>query len=78
VTIIVLAVLYPLTAAIVTVIYYDLRVRNEGFDLQLLARGVGADATRFESAPERPGPPSFPPPPSGGGFAAPEDPSPTP
>jgi hypothetical protein len=78
VTIIVLAVLYPLTASIVTVIYYDLRVRNEGFDLQLLARGVGADATRFETAPERPGPASFPPPPSGGGFAPPEDPQPTP
>jgi hypothetical protein len=56
VTIIVLAILYPLTAAVVTVLYYDLRVRNEGFDLQLLARGVGADAARFESAPERPGP----------------------
>jgi Membrane domain of glycerophosphoryl diester phosphodiesterase len=71
VTIIVLAVLYPLTASIVTVVYYDLRVRNEGFDLQLLARGVGADATRFETAPERPGPPSSPPSPSGGGFAPP-------
>jgi hypothetical protein len=78
VTIIVLAVLYPLTAAIVTVVYYDLRVRNEGFDLQLLARGVGADATRFESAPERPGPAAFPPSPSSGGFAPPEGPAATP
>jgi hypothetical protein len=77
VTIIVLAVLYPLTSAIVTVIYYDLRVRNEGFDLQLLARGVGSDPSRFESAPERPEPTSFPPPPSGGGFTPPEDAAPT-
>jgi hypothetical protein len=75
VTIIVLAVLYPLTASVVTVVYYDLRVRNEGFDLQLLARGVGADATRFESAPERPDAPGLPPSPSGGGFAPPEGPA---
>ena len=32
-----LAVIYPLNAAILTVLYYDTRVRNEGFDLQLLA-----------------------------------------
>jgi hypothetical protein len=64
VTIIVLAILYPLTASIVTVLYYDLRVRGEGFDLQLLARGVGADATPFASAPERPGPPAPGPSPS--------------
>ena len=68
-----LAVTYPLWAAVVSVVYYDLRVRNEGFDLQLLAQGVGADTSRFESAPERPAPPQQPPPPSpGGGFAPPE------
>ena len=68
-----LAVTYPLWAAVVSVVYYDLRVRNEGFDLQLLAQGVGADTSRFESAPERPTPPQQPPPPSpGGGFAPPE------
>jgi hypothetical protein len=82
-TILVLAVLYPLIAAIVTVLYYDLRVRNEGFDLQLLAQGVGADASRFESAPERPAAPSSTPPPSPspspgtGGFAPPEGSAPT-
>jgi hypothetical protein len=82
-TIILLAVLYPLIAAIITVIYYDLRVRNEGFDLQLLAQGVGADMSRFESAPERPGPPASTPPPSpapgttSGGFAPPEGSAPT-
>ena len=65
---------YPLWAAVMTVIYYDLRVRNEGFDLQLLAQGVGADASRFESSPERP----MAPPPGqggGGGFRPPEEPA---
>jgi Membrane domain of glycerophosphoryl diester phosphodiesterase len=64
---------YPLWAAVLTVIYYDLRVRNEGFDLQLLARGVGADASRFESSPERPIAP--PPGQGGGGFRPPEEPA---
>ena len=65
---------YPLWAAVMTVIYYDLRVRNEGFDLQLLAQGVGSDASRFESSPERP---MAPPPPGqgGGGFRPPEEPA---
>jgi Membrane domain of glycerophosphoryl diester phosphodiesterase len=65
---------YPLWAAVMTVIYYDLRVRNEGFDLQLLAQGVGADTSRFESSPERP---FAPPPPGqeGGGFRPPETPA---
>jgi Membrane domain of glycerophosphoryl diester phosphodiesterase len=63
---------YPLWAAVMTVIYYDLRVRNEGFDLQLLAQGVGADASRFETSPERPTAP--PPGESGGGFRPPEEP----
>ena len=34
----------PLFAAVLTIIYFDLRVRKEGFDLQLLARGVGSNA----------------------------------
>ena len=65
---------YPLWAAVMTVIYYDLRVRNEGFDLQLLAQGVGADASRFETSPERPDSPP-PPTPEGGGFRPPEEPA---
>jgi uncharacterized membrane protein len=69
-----LALTYPLWAAVVSVVYYDLRVRNEGFDLQLLAQGVGADASRFESAPERP---AAPPPGPGGGFTPPEGASPS-
>ncbi len=74
VNVISLVLTYPLIAAVTTVIYYDLRVRNEGFDLQLLAQGVGGDASRFASAPERPEAP-VPPPPApaegGGGFAPP-------
>jgi hypothetical protein len=48
-TIGVLTVLYPLTASVVTVVYYDLRVRNQGFELQQLVRSAG-----FGAAPERP------------------------
>jgi hypothetical protein len=76
--VIVLVLIYPLIAAILTVMYFDMRVRNEGFDLQLLARGVGADISRFEQAPERPVSPvpalttSGSP---GGGFAPPEGPA---
>ena len=33
----------PFTAAFVTVLYFDLRVRKEGFDLELLAQRVGVD-----------------------------------
>jgi hypothetical protein len=33
----------PFTAAVVALIYFDQRVRKEGFDLQLLAEGVGAE-----------------------------------
>jgi Membrane domain of glycerophosphoryl diester phosphodiesterase len=66
-----LALTYPLWASVTTVLYYDLRVRNEAFDLQLLAEGMGADASRFESAPERP----LAPPPEGGGFVPPEGPA---
>jgi Membrane domain of glycerophosphoryl diester phosphodiesterase len=63
------ALVHPLTAAILAVAYYDSRVRNEGFDLQLLAQGVGVDSSRFERSPERPEAP--PPPSSGGGFRPP-------
>ena len=33
----------PLTAAFITVLYFDLRVRKEAFDLQLLAQQIGVD-----------------------------------
>ena len=81
-SIVINAITYPLWAAVITVLYYDLRVRNEGFDLQLLAAGVGADASRFESAPERPMAPEAPgstaPPSSPGGFTPPEGPTTSP
>jgi hypothetical protein len=89
--VIILAVIYPLSAAIVTVLYYDARVRKEGFDLQLLAESIGSDSSRFAGAPERLERPetigglSSTPTPSpvpassnpGGGFAPPEGPAPT-
>jgi len=60
----------PLQAAIITVIYFDLRVRKEGFDVEVLARqlddptatpappGGGTPAQPSESQPQ---PPSSPP-----------------
>lgn len=33
----------PFTAAVIAVLYFDLRVRKEGFDLELLARRVGVE-----------------------------------
>ncbi len=37
-----LAVSTPFQAALLTVLYFDLRVRKEGFDLELLAQEIGA------------------------------------
>jgi hypothetical protein len=34
-------VVAPLMAAVVTILYYDLRVRKEGFDLERLAESLG-------------------------------------
>ena len=39
-----LAISTPFQAALLTVLYFDLRVRKEGFDLELLAQEIGADA----------------------------------
>ena len=36
-------VLYPLLANILTVLYYDLRIRKEGYDIEELSRRLGAD-----------------------------------
>lgn len=61
----------PLQAAIITVLYFDLRVRKEAFDLQLLAQSIGSSPAgvpgppggtdRFTPPPPPPpmGPPSF-------------------
>jgi hypothetical protein len=35
----------PLTAIIATLLYFDLRIRQEGFDLQIMARDLGSGAT---------------------------------
>lgn len=56
-------VVTPFTAAVTTVVYFDLRVRKEGFDLELLAREVGVAPT--DGAMFFPPPPPPPPPPSG-------------
>jgi hypothetical protein len=67
----------PFPAAVTAVVYYDLRVRKEGFDLQLLADrlGVTVPAGAAPGAPpvessvpvweRQPPPPPPPPPPSG-------------
>jgi hypothetical protein len=61
----------PFAAAVATVLYFDLRVRKEGFDLELLARNVGVEppadfrSTALPPTPERDPeePPFWPPPP---------------
>jgi hypothetical protein len=62
----------PAAAAFVTVLYIDLRVRKEGFDLLLLARGLGVERAPGQELPsfipEPPpsgSPPPFWPPPPG-------------
>lgn len=57
----------PFTAAVVAVVYFDLRVRKEGFDLELLAREVGIEPP--EGA--RPSVLPPPPPPARGGAEPP-------
>ena len=50
----------PAAAAFITVLYIDLRVRKEGFDLLLLARGLGVDLAPGQEPPSFiPDPPSF-------------------
>jgi hypothetical protein len=73
------SVVQPLKSAIITILYFDLRVRGDGFDLALLAAGLGlpeAELPRYSLpagalAPTAPGgtaapgeaPPFWPPPP---------------
>ena len=55
----------PLQACIITVLYFDLRVRKEGFDLQLLAERIGRGETGTHTSPgasPAPPPPAAPPP----------------
>jgi Protein of unknown function (DUF2510)/Membrane domain of glycerophosphoryl diester phosphodiesterase len=44
----------PFLAAVVVVMYFDLRVRKEGFDLQLLAQRIGVDASASSGASDMP------------------------
>lgn len=39
----------PFMAAVLVLVYFDLRVRKEGFDLQLLSQGVGVPGPGFPS-----------------------------
>ena len=36
--------IYPLLAVVSTLLYYDLRIRKEGFDLEVMSRELGAPA----------------------------------
>ena len=38
---VVIVAIYPLIATVTTLLYYDLRVRKEGFDLEVMARELG-------------------------------------
>lgn len=38
---IVIVAIYPLIATVTTLLYYDLRVRKEGFDLEVMSRSLG-------------------------------------
>jgi hypothetical protein len=46
------AITYPYLAAVLTILYFDQRVRKEGFDLQLQAEGLGADRDPDAPLPE--------------------------
>jgi len=54
----------PFRAAVIAVLYFDLRVRKEGFDLQLLARRIGTPEPETAHAallpPPLPAAPSYP------------------
>lgn len=43
--------IYPLIAVVSTLLYYDLRVRKEGFDLEVMSRELGGPAQAAGSAP---------------------------
>ena len=45
-------VLQPFSASVVTVLYYDLRIRKEGYDLELLADQLGLEASGLPPHPD--------------------------
>jgi hypothetical protein len=46
------AITYPYLAAVLTILYFDQRVRKEGFDLQLLAQDMGGERDPDAPLPE--------------------------
>ncbi|MEP7064757.1 MAG: hypothetical protein ABI889_01860 [Gemmatimonadota bacterium] len=42
--------IYPLLTVVSTMLYYDLRIRKEGFDLEIMSRELGTDATPIPAA----------------------------
>ncbi|MEO6988937.1 MAG: hypothetical protein ABI239_09870 [Aquihabitans sp.] len=72
----------PFTAAFTMALYVDLRVRKEGFDLQLWAQRVGATASSYPAQPGAGSSPMWgpvgPPPPTSGGWSPPPPPPPPP
>ena len=52
----------PIFAALITVIYYDLRVRKEGYDVQLLAQELSGEPAQQPPQQPPPPPPSQQPP----------------
>jgi hypothetical protein len=74
----------PFQAAVITILYYDLRVRHEGYDVALLAEQLGIEPASLpagsfslagagpESVGQPGGPPFWPPPP---GWSPPREPT---
>ena len=44
----------PIGAAAYVLLYYDLRIRKEGFDLEMLARSMGSEEAPVDAAPPTP------------------------
>jgi len=42
--------IYPLLTVVSTMLYYDLRIRKEGFDLEIMSRELGSDVTPLPAA----------------------------
>jgi hypothetical protein len=53
----------PFTATVIAVLYFDLRVRQEGFDLERMAAAIGQPAPATSAIPLAPGPETVSPPP---------------
>ncbi len=75
----------PFSAATIVLLYFDLRVRNEGFDLQMLAHSLDLPAPQFDPRAQQPTPslntsnwasPTPPPPPTWGRADVPPPPAP--